>query len=115
MQSALLLNVTFQAKIVLIVAFANNWGSDIGFCRDEAGKPVIPMGVPIASRGTSTCCRQPATSWVNYTTSCNTHSSAPEDGQINCPKHVEMIGVINKPLMLHLVGCLYYLYLIIFF
>ena len=51
-----------------------------------------------------------ATSWVHYTTSSNTQSSAPEDGQNNCPKHVELIRIINKPLLLHLVGCLYYLY-----
>ena len=44
-----------------------------------------------------------------------TQSSAPEDGQNNCPKHVELIGIINKPLLLHLVGCLYYLYFIIYF
>jgi len=55
------------------------------------------------------CCRQ-ATSWVHYTTSCNTQSSAPEDGQNNWPKHVELIGIINRPLLLHLVGCLCYLY-----
>ena len=54
--------------------------------------------------------RWPATSWVHYTTNCNTQSSAPEDGQNNYPKHVEMTGIINKPLLLHLVGCLYYLY-----
>ena len=60
------------------------------------------------------CCR-PATSWVHYTTSCNTRSSAPEDGQNNCPKLVELTGIINKPLLLCLVGCLYYLYFIIFF
>jgi hypothetical protein len=53
---------------------------------------------------------RPATSWVHYTTSCNTQYSAPEDGQNNCPKHVELSGIINKPLLLHLVGCLYYLY-----
>jgi len=52
---------------------------------------------------------------VHYTTSCNTQSSAPEDGQNNCPKHAELTGIINEPLLLHLVGCLYYLYLIIFF
>ena len=52
---------------------------------------------------------------VNYTTSCNTQSSAPEDGQNNFPKHVELTGIINKPLLLHLVGRLYYLYFIIFF
>ena len=39
-----------------------------------------------------------------------TQSSAPEDGQNNCPKHVELTGIINKPLLLHLVGCIYYLY-----
>jgi len=44
------------------------------------------------------------------TSSCNTQSSASEDGQNNYPKHVELIGIINKPLLLHLVGCLYYLY-----
>ena len=32
-----------------------------------------------------------------------TQSSAPEDGQNNCPKHVELTGIINKPLLLHLV------------
>ena len=37
-------------------------------------------------------------------------SSVLEDGQNNCPKHVELTGIINKPLLLHLVGCLYYLY-----
>ena len=57
----------------------------------------------------------PATSWVHYITSCNTQSSAPADGQNNCPKHVELTGIINKPLLLHLVGCLYDLYFITFF
>ena len=47
---------------------------------------------------------------VNYTTSCSTQSSTPEDGRNNRPKHVELIEIINKPLLLHLVGCLYYLY-----
>ena len=62
------------------------------------------------------CCRRPpVTSWVQNTTTCNTQSSAPEDGQNNCPKYVELTGIINKPLLLHLVGCLYYLYFIIFF
>ena len=45
-----------------------------------------------------------ATSWVHYTTSCNTQSSAPEDGRDHRPKHVELIGIINKPLLLHVVG-----------
>ena len=53
---------------------------------------------------------RPATSWVHYTTSCNTQPNAPEDGQNNFPKHAELTGIINKPLFLHLVGCLYYLY-----
>ena len=58
---------------------------------------------------------RPATSLVHYTTNCNTQSSAPEDGQNNCPKIVELTGILNKPLLLHLVGCLYYFYFIIFF
>ena len=48
------------------------------------------------------------TSWVQFTTSCNTQSSAPEHGRNHHPKHVELIGFMNKPLLLHLVGCLYY-------
>ena len=51
---------------------------------------------------------RPAASSVNYTTGCNTQSNAPEDGRNYRPKHVELIGIINKPLLLHLVGCLYY-------
>jgi len=39
-----------------------------------------------------------------------TQSSATEDGQNNCSKPVELAGIINKPLLLHLVGCIYYLY-----
>ena len=35
---------------------------------------------------------------------------APEDGRDQRPKHVELIVIINKPLLLHLVGCLYHLY-----
>ena len=54
--------------------------------------------------------RWPATSSVHYNTSCNTQSSAPEDGQNNFPKRVELTGIINKPLLLHLVDCLYYSY-----
>ena len=49
------------------------------------------------------CCRWPATSWVHYTATCNAQSSAPEDGRDQRPKHVELIGIINKPLLLHLV------------
>ena len=51
-----------------------------------------------------------ATSWVHYNTSCNTKYSAPEDGQNNFPKNVELTGIINKPLLSNLVGCLHYLY-----
>jgi len=58
---------------------------------------------------------RPASSWVHYTTNCNTQSSVPEDRQNNCPKHVALTGIINKALLLHLVGCLYYLYVTIFF
>jgi len=41
---------------------------------------------------------------VHYTTNCNTQSSALEDGRDHRPKHVELIGIFNKPLLLHLVG-----------
>jgi hypothetical protein len=53
---------------------------------------------------------QPATSWVHCIKSCNTQSSAPEDGRDHRPKHIELTGIINKLLLLHLVGCVYYLY-----
>ena len=39
-----------------------------------------------------------------YTISCNTQSSAPEDGRDHRPKHGEVIGIINEALLLHLVG-----------
>jgi hypothetical protein len=51
---------------------------------------------------------RPATYRVHYTTSCIAQSNAPEDGQNNCPKHFELIGIINKQLFLHPVGCLLY-------
>jgi hypothetical protein len=41
---------------------------------------------------------------MHYTTSCKAQSSAPEDGRDHRPKHVKLIGIINKPLLLHLVG-----------
>ena len=53
---------------------------------------------------------RPATWWVHYITSCNTQFSAPEDGRDHRPKHVELIGIINKPLLLHLVG-IYIIYI----
>jgi hypothetical protein len=52
---------------------------------------------------------------VHCTTNCNTQSSAPEDGQNNFPRHIELTGIINKSLLLHLIGYLYYLYFIIYF
>jgi len=36
-----------------------------------------------------------------------TQSSAPEDGRNYRPKHVELIEIGNKLLLLHVVGCLY--------
>ena len=45
---------------------------------------------------------------MHYTTNCNIQSNAPEDGQNNFPKNVELTGIINKPLLLHLVGCLFH-------
>jgi len=56
----------------------------------------------------------PATSWVHYNTSCKTQSSAPEDGRYQCPKHVELIGIFNKLLLLHLVG-VYITFIFVYF
>ena len=41
---------------------------------------------------------------MHYTSSCNTQCIAPEDVLDLRPKHVDLIGIINKPLLLHLVG-----------
>jgi len=41
---------------------------------------------------------------LHYTTSCNTQFSAPKDGRNHRPKRVELNGITNKPLLLHLVG-----------
>ena len=54
------------------------------------------------------CCllvprHQQTASSVHYTTSC-TQSSSPEDGRNYRSKHVELIEIINKLLLLHLVG-----------
>ena len=42
--------------------------------------------------------------------SCNTQSIAPEYGLNKCPKRVDLTVIFNKPLLLHLVSCLNYLY-----
>jgi len=47
-------------------------------------------------------CLQVASS-VLYTTSCK-QSSAPEDGRNYRPKHVDLIEITNKLLLLHLFG-----------
>jgi hypothetical protein len=41
-------------------------------------------------------------------------SSALDDGQNGCPKHTELIGIVNKLLLLHLVGYLYHSQIIMF-
>ena len=55
----------------------------------------------------------PATGWQHR--GCIIPQAVPEDGQNNCPKRVELTGIINKPLLLHLIGSIYYLHFIIFF
>jgi len=58
---------------------------------------------------------RPATSCMHYTASCNILSSVPEEGQNNCPKHVELTGIINKPLLFNLVGlCILFIFHYIF-
>ena len=54
----------------------------------------------------------PATGWQHcgcIIPQAVTQSSAPEDGRDHLPKHVELIVIIKKPLLLHLVG-VYILY-----
>ena len=49
--------------------------------------------------------------WYNAPAMLPAGDRQPEDGQNNCPKHVELTEIIKKPFLLHLVGCLYYVYL----
>ena len=84
-------------------------------CSSSGGQIVLIQHLVSSLAVSGRPVHRPATSWVHYTTSRNTQSSAPEDGQNNYLKHVELTGIINKPLLLHLVDCLYYLYFIIFF
>jgi len=51
---------------------------------------------------------QQTASSVHYTTSCKHSLVHPEDGRNYSPKRVELIEIINKPLFLHLVGCLFH-------
>ena len=50
-----------------------------------------------------------AKSWMHYTTSCNTQSSVPEDGQNNCPKHVELTELLISRIVAS--GCLSILFI----
>ena len=61
-----------------------------------------PTMLPASSLEAELTRYRPALQWLHYTTSCNTQSIAPEDGHDHRPKHVELIGIINKPLLLHL-------------
>ena len=51
---------------------------------------------------------QQAAPSVLYTTNCKHSLALPEDGRNYRPKHVELIEIVIKLLLLHLVGCLYY-------
>jgi len=55
--------------------------------------------------------------WYNVTMMlpAGGRSSAPEDGQNNSPNYVELTVIINKSLLLHLVGCLYNFISLFFF
>ena len=50
----------------------------------------------------------PAASPVHYTTSCKHSLMLLRMGEIIARNNVELIEIINKLLLLHLVGCLYY-------
>ena len=45
-----------------------------------------------------------------YSLWCNAQPGAPDDGRNHRPKYVEIIEIINKLLLLHLFGCIHYLY-----
>ena len=62
-----------------------------------------PTTLPTGSLEAEFLCFQ-AIGRVHHTTSCNTQSSVPGDVRDHRAKHVEPIGIINKPLLLHLVG-----------
>ena len=53
-------------------------------------------------------CHQSAASLVHYTTSCKHSLALLKMGETIAPKRVELIQVINKLSLLHLVGCLNY-------
>ena len=53
---------------------------------------------------------RPATTWVHCLTSCETQSSAAEDGQKICPKHVELIVVSINCYCCISFGLLHYLH-----
>ena len=62
--------------------------------------------LPVVCKRSSSASRLPAGNIVGSlygTTSCNTQSSAPEDGRDHRSKHVELIGIIDKLLLLHIV------------
>ena len=52
--------------------------------------PILRMGKIVAGD------HQPATYWVQHTTSCSVQSNAPENGQNCCPKHVELIWIYQE-------------------
>ena len=52
-------------------------------------------------------CR-PAASSVHYTTSCKHSLALPRMGEIIARNRLKLIEIINKPLLSHLVGYLYY-------
>ena len=67
----------------------------------------VPTMLPAGSLETEAV---PPLQGRQHTTSCNTQSSAPEDERDQRPKRVELIGIINKSLLLHL-ACVYIIFI----
>ena len=88
----------FRAMITPIFKSTRLCVTACGLMQPRCCRPVVWSGVPLLPN------YRQATSSVHYTTSCNTQSSAPEDGRDHRPKHVKLIGIINKQLWLHLFG-----------
>ena len=88
----------FRAMIPPIFRSTRLCVTACGIMQPRIWRPVTwKGGTPLPSYRQSTSC-------VHYTTTCNTQSSASEDGRDHRPKHVELTEIINKSLLLHLVG-----------
>ena len=60
----------------------------------------LDLGTCLCGRCGGCCSSNILHIWVHYTSNCKTQSTAPEDGQIICPKLVELIETVNETVIL---------------